>query len=111
MPTAAQSLRLKGFNASLSKRGVSLLLQPTSTAFTGLVDPVAPSPLAHTPSNDERRMVKISILIADVVASGKTIGVGDDFFNAASTKVYRVVKAPESNSLKYVYRCEESDKL
>lgn len=57
--TAAQKDRLKGFNASLKQRGVSVTLQPGDVPLTALVEQVTES--------TRKRLQIASDLVTDIV--------------------------------------------
>jgi hypothetical protein len=105
--TISQTLRTKGFNASLSKRGVSLLLVPGNKTLSALVKPEIPSTMQFAVSNEEREMNSVHILRTALVGASAVYAVGSVFQDAAGGVKHRVTRIDDNRTnIAVVFYCE-----
>ena len=109
--TEAQRLRIIGFNASLSKRGVSVALQPNGdrieeVGFMALVEPYGLEPEQNAVDHEMRIANRIHILSQTLESQQIEILIGDCFKEGETT--HRVVKIGK-DTIKHIFSCETAE--
>jgi hypothetical protein len=104
--TAAQRALLKGTNASLSKRGVSLATQPDNKSMTGLVQEVDDKARKILQIMDDEITHVLHILRSDLAAQNVNARTLTGFTRADSSQTYRAQHFRDNpQSLKVLFFC------
>ena len=106
--TPAQALRLEGFNASLTERGVSLRIHPAGATFTALVQPIVPDGGEFQVGEGvERESSKVHVLRTALPVGWK---VGASLFDADANRYHRIERIEDHPAnVAVVAVCETSE--
>lgn len=104
--TRAQQARIRGWDASLTQRGVLLLAQPSGKWVKGIVDPIPAESQEYSLSQETRNGAWVCFLRSDVSSLGVVVG---GSFSDAAGNTYRVCEVKDDAAdILTRFRCEAS---